>query len=359
MHHPAFSFVADQPIRGASDRRLSGWRIPVKDSTDIAGWPTTHGSPLRAHTARRTDPIVQMLIDAGATVPAKTLTSELGATCYAERPDVPVLESPAFPGCTPGGSSTGAGVAVDLGLVRAAHGTDAGGSVRVPAAACGVVGLKLGGESLAAHGFLARSVEDLFTLTGWQRPAMDAAPRRLRIGVLTEGLFADPQVQGTRGTAVEEAAALLGRHHDVVALRPYSGAKETYEHFSTAIKLAFLDADPLDSAYIGWLHEEAQRITPAQRAAAAAHRASLAARVAGAWGVDILCSPTLAFDPPRLGYFPALAPEESFHAQTEWSPWCSLFNMLQLPAVALGPVHLGALTVDGAELLHAASLVAE
>ena len=119
----------------------------------------------RARIATTDDPIARMLLNAGAEIPAKTLTSELGATCYAERDGVPVLESPAYPGCTPGGSSTGAGVAVAHSLVRSAHGTDAGGSVRVPAGACAVVGFKAASHQLAAHGFLTTGVADLFTIT--------------------------------------------------------------------------------------------------------------------------------------------------------------------------------------------------
>lgn len=352
MHHPAFSFVPEAPLNGTPGGRLSGWSIPIKDSTDIKGWITSDGNPSRARTAHHTDPFVRRLLALGASIPAKTLTSELGATCYAERPGVPVLESPAFPGCTPGGSSAGAGVAVGLGLARVAHGTDAGGSVRVPAAACGVVGLKLGGDSLAAHGFLAADVDDLFTVTGWAPGPV----RRLRIGVLTKGLFADPLVEGRRRGDVDKQAALLSRHHDLIELEPYPQAMETYRHFATAITHAFRKADPMDSDYIAWLHDQAQRLTPGQLTAAAEHRSALPGILAREWGVDAVLSPTLAHDPPPLGHFPAMAPEESFHAQTHWSPWCSLFNMLQTPAIALGPVHLGAVTITGAELLRLAGL---
>lgn len=352
MLHPAFTYTTNTPPK-APPGRLSGWEVPVKDSTDVAGMPTINGNPARAYNATETDPFAQMLIRAGATVSAKTLSSEMGATCYAERPDMPVLESPAYPGCTPGGSSTGAAVVVADGTVRAAHGTDAGGSIRVPAAACEVVGFKLASHRLAGHGFLSRTVADQFTLLGWERPAY----RRLRIGLLSQGLFARPELQDSRGTAVEEAATVLARHHDVVALSPYRESLETFSHFTTAITRAFLRVDPLDSEYVAWLVEGAHQITQAQLQAAVDHLESLPGMLAQQWDVDVLLSPTLAFDPPVLGYFPALTPEESFHAQTEWSPWCSLFNMLQAPAIALGPVHLGALRVTGAELLGVAELV--
>lgn len=351
MHHPAFSFIAPEPLRHTGGGRLAGWEIPIKDSTDVAGFPTTDGNPLRSRIATENDPVVGMLLDAGAAIPGKTLTSELGATCYAEREGVPVLESPAYPGCTPGGSSAGAGVAVGLGLVRAAHGTDAGGSIRVPAAACEVVGFKGRSQNIAAHGFLTRTVADQFTILGWQRPAY----RRLRIGVLTEALFVDAAVDGRRGGIVDKLAGSLD--HDVVELHPYPEARETFEHFSARIKHAFAKVDPLDSAYLAWLKAEGQQVTAEEVAAARAHCATLPALLAARWGVDVLLSPTLASDPPPLGYFSSMRPEESFYQQTVWSPWCSLFNVTGAPAIALGPVHLGALAVGGAELLALAAEV--
>lgn len=347
MHHPAFSFVASDPRRGATDGRLRGWSIPIKDTIDVKGMPTTNGNPARARIATADDPIVRMLLGAGAEIPAKTLTSELGATCYAERDGVPVLESPAYPGCTPGGSSTGAGVAVGHRLVRAAHGTDAGGSIRVPAGACEVVGFKAASRELTGQGFLTTRVADLFTITGWQRPPH----RRLRIGVLTAGLFVDSRVQGWRAGVVDTLATGLARAHDVVELEPYPQAHATFEHFSARIKRAFADVDPLDNAYLQWCAQEGLRVTAAQLASAHDHFRCLPDILACAWGVDVLLTPTLAFDPPPLGYFPSLSPEESFYQQTVWSPWCSLFNASGYAAVAIGPVHLGALTLGGAELL--------
>lgn len=347
MHHPAFSFVASEPRRGAPDGRLRGWSIPIKDTVDVKGMPTTNGNPARARIATTDDPIARMLLNAGAEIPAKTLTSELGATCYAERDGVPMLESPAYPGCTPGGSSTGAGVAVAHGLVRSAHGTDAGGSVRVPAGACAVVGFKAASRDLAAHGFLTTGVADLFTITGWRQPPR----KRLRIGVLTDGLFAASQVQGWRGGVVETLATALAHTHDVVELDPYPQAGTTFAHFSTRIKHAFANVDPLDNPYLQWCADQGRTVTAAQLRSAQDHFHHLPEILARAWDVDVMLTPTLAFDPPPLGYFPALSPEESFYQQTVWSPWCSLFNASGFAAVAMGPVHLGALTLGGAELL--------
>lgn len=313
--------------------------------------PTTHGNPARTYTATTTDPFISSLIAQGITIHGKTLTSELGATCYAERPDVPVLESPAYPGCTPGGSSTGAAVVVADGTVRAAHGTDAGGSIRVPAAACDIVGFKPASKGIAAHGFLTHNVADQFALWGWHRP--NGKP--IRIGVLTDGIFAHPQVEDSRGAVVEKLASALDI--EVVPLKPYRESLATYDHFTTTITASFRNTDPLDSEYIGWLVEQSHKLTDTDIAAAAQHRQDLPRMLASQWDVDAVLSPTLAFDPPPIGYFPSKTPEASFHAQTEWSPWCSLYNMLGTPAIALGGVHLGSLTLTGPELLTVAQTI--
>lgn len=358
MQHSAFTHraqltVAHHGPQTRSRTRLSGWEVPVKDSVDVAGWPTTNGNPARAYTATRTDPIVHMILGAGATIPGKTLTSELGATCYAERPGVPVLESPAHPGCTPGGSSTGAAVAVAEGQVRAAHGTDAGGSLRVPAAACGIVGFKPASPHVAAHGFLTRTVADQCALYGMQ----PSAPRRLRIGLLLDALLVPANTSPTIADAVERVASRLSRHHDVVRIRPYREAGETFEHFSNRIRHSFTSIDPLDNEYLQWLNVEGSRVTSADMRAAREHIEVLPHLLAQQWDVDVVLSPTLSATPPKLGYFPSLTPAESFYEQTVWSPWCSVFNVTGSMAISVGGVHLGALGGAGAPSVSATELL--
>lgn len=365
MQHSAFTHRAlltpprptDAGSRPSPSRtRLAGWQIPVKDSVDVAGWPTTNGNPARAYIAASSDPVVHMILGAGATIPGKTLTSELGATCYAERPGVPVLESPAFPGCTPGGSSTGAAVAVAEGQVRAAHGTDAGGSLRVPAAACDIVGFKPASPHVAAHGFLTRTVADQCALYG-MRPA---APRRLRIGLLLDALLVPSSVSTQRADAIEELAGRLARHHDVVRLRPYEQCAETFTHFSRRITRSFTSIDPRDSAYLQWLAEEGAHVTHEHMRAVHAHVRALPHLLAAQWDVDVVLSPTLAYDPPPLGYFSSLTPAESFYEQTVWSPWCSVFNVTGSAAISVGNAHIGVLgnatrpAINATELLNLA-----
>ncbi|WP_076598788.1 amidase family protein [Corynebacterium appendicis] len=356
--HPAFSFLPTEPLPRNRGGRLGGWVIPAKDTADVAGWPTSWGNPSRRTIAAETSPFVEWMLREGVQINGKTVTSELGATIYAERPGVPVLSSPAYPGCTPGGSSTGAAVVVAEGLHRAAHGSDAGGSLRVPAAACEVVGFKPAGRPVSGSvdGFITASVADQIELWGTRPRGLEG----LTVGVLTQPLFTpNARVAADRAAVVEQAAAAVSDVCEVLEIAPYPAATETYRHFSARIKQAFAKADPKDSAYIAWLRDEGRSVTPSQLSTARHHIDALPEVLRAEWGVDAVITPMIATDPPPLGFFPSLPPADSFEAQTEWSPWGSLFNLTGAPAIAVGPVQIGGVSAaaDDAAVLELARLV--
>lgn len=354
--HPAYSYLASSPLPRERGGRLDGWVIPVKDTADVAGWPTSSGSPLRQRTAHETSPFVEALLRRGAVVDRKTVSSELGATVYAERDDVPVLQSPAYPGCTPGGSSTGAAVVVAEGLHRAAHGSDAGGSLRVPAAACEVVGFKPAGlpASGSVDGFITSTVADQVELWGLGTRPLD----NVTVGVLTRPLFTPhAAVASDRIAVVERAAAALSSVCSVRELEPYSRAPETYRHFTTRITQSFIGVDPLDSGYIAWLRAQGRDVLTSEITEARRHFAALPELLRSEWGVDAVVTPMIAADPPPLGFFSSLAPADSFEAQTEWTPWGSLFNLTGSPAIAVGPLQVGGITADNATVLGLAKVL--
>ena len=131
-------YMNDQPC-GA----LDGVALAVKDSTAIAGEISTMGSRLFAdNVAPQTDPATKRLLDAGAIIIARTTMPEFGeaANCYT--PLWGVTRNPWNPEYGPGGSSSGSAVAVAAGMTTIADGSDIGGSIRIPAACCGVVGYK-------------------------------------------------------------------------------------------------------------------------------------------------------------------------------------------------------------------------
>jgi aspartyl-tRNA(Asn)/glutamyl-tRNA(Gln) amidotransferase subunit A len=236
----------------AVDRRLSagdlvgplaGVPVAVKDLIDTKGLRTTYGSPLYAdHVPEEDDVVVECLVAAGAIVVGKTNTSEFGYGAVGANPLFPSTRNPWNLALTPGGSSAGTAAAVASGMVTFGLGSDGGGSVRIPASLCGVVGIKpsfgraplypgcrdprfpgaSGWESLEHIGPLARTVEDaalvLSVITGpspkdqhslpaeisdWRVPPPETM-RGLRIAFSPDLGFAavDPEAR-----AIAEAAA--------------------------------------------------------------------------------------------------------------------------------------------------------
>jgi amidase len=132
-------------MKGAADGPLAGRTLAVKDIYDVAGQKTGFGSPdwLRTHEpAARTAPAVQALLDAGAELVGKTLTDEMAWSLTGENAHYGTPVNVNAPGRIPGGSSSGSVSAVAAGVVDFAIGSDTGGSVRLPASFCGVIGLR-------------------------------------------------------------------------------------------------------------------------------------------------------------------------------------------------------------------------
>jgi aspartyl-tRNA(Asn)/glutamyl-tRNA(Gln) amidotransferase subunit A len=194
---------------------LHGVPISVKDLIDVAGTPTTAASRVRAgHVARADAPVVARLRAAGAVVIGKTNLHEFAFGTTNEESAYGPARNPYDPARSPGGSSGGSAISVATGMALASVGTDTGGSIRIPAAACGIVGLKprFGeipcdgvvplGRSLDHVGPLARSVRDACVLYDvmrgvpkekdtWQsaRGALEVAiPRRYFLDRLEDGI---------------------------------------------------------------------------------------------------------------------------------------------------------------------------
>ena len=122
---------------------LAGVPIAIKDFTPTKGKVTTRGSVLLKDWVPDYDSVLtERLFAAGAIMVGKTTTPEFAYSSFTRSPLWGVTSNPWDRSCTPGGSSGGSGAAVSSGCVPLAEGTDMGGSVRIPAASCGVVGLK-------------------------------------------------------------------------------------------------------------------------------------------------------------------------------------------------------------------------
>lgn len=332
---------------------LSDLLIPIKDLMPVSGMPTTYGSVHRS-AFEPSDPFVNELARKGARIVGKTATSELGMTAYTEPVGMPAIDNPLWPGHTPGGSSGGAAVAVSRGLVEVAHASDGGGSIRVPAAACGVVGFKPvhdnRGGKLTVQGFITRSVAMQARMHSISR-----ASHKMKIGVLLEPLHGDGTVTTEWVAACEEAAtALSDLGHDVVEVAPAYDASY-FQAFETMLSGMCRKIDGEASEIVEWLRTKGQGLSAEERAVAVDKCASLGAVVRGAWDIDVLLTPTLAFDPPKIGHFSALSPREDFDEQTRWTPWCTLFNITGWAGISIPfggrSVHLGAIRCSEGELL--------
>lgn len=144
-------------IHGAAQGPLAGLRFAAKDLYDVAGHVTGAGNPtwLATHQAAMvTSPVVQTLLDAGATLVGKTLTDELAYSIAGDNAHYGTPINARAPDRVPGGSSSGSAAAVAAGLVDLALGTDTGGSTRVPASYCGLWGLRTSQGALPAAGLV-------------------------------------------------------------------------------------------------------------------------------------------------------------------------------------------------------------
>lgn len=134
---------------------LHGLPLAVKDLFDVTGLPTTGGLPGSPPPATTDAEVVRRLRRAGAVPIGKTAMDPLGCTTGGQAPGFPPCLNPLDPALSPGGSSAGSAVAVAAGIVPLAIGTDTAGSVRIPAAYCGVVGLRPPSRSVPRRGMLA------------------------------------------------------------------------------------------------------------------------------------------------------------------------------------------------------------
>jgi amidase len=222
--------------RGEAPGPLAGVPVTTKVNVDQAGFATTNGMKLqRDNLASEDNPVVANLKRAGAIVIGRTNTPAFSARWFTRNGLHGATKNPRDATRTPGGSSGGAGAAVAAGIGAIAHGTDIAGSIRYPAYACGVHGLRpglgrvpawnpsgpdrlIGAQLMAVSGPLARSIADLglaYTAMAtadprdpWWAPvphALPALPKRAALCVRPDGLATEPVVE----RALRDAAARL------------------------------------------------------------------------------------------------------------------------------------------------------
>ncbi len=203
----AFCRHTHAQIEGAPEGPLAGTTFGVKDLYHVAGRRTGFGNPVWLEThppAEHTAIAVQRLLDAGASMVGKTHTDELAYSLNGENKHYGTPVNPNAAGRIPGGSSSGSAAAVAGGLVDFALGSDTGGSVRVPASYCGVIGMRVSHGAIPLEGAIAFAPS--YDTAGWF--ARDAALFE-RVGRVLLGDYAPAQKPG-RLLVADDAFARVG-----------------------------------------------------------------------------------------------------------------------------------------------------
>ncbi|HEX8045056.1 amidase [Rhizobium sp.] len=363
---------SQQPDRFAA-RPFAGIPTLAKDlGGPFAGLPVTAGSRLLKREGGNADSdLAKRFREAGFCLFGLTTSPEFGFSLASEPATGPICRNPLDPTRTAGGSSGGAAAAVAAGIVALAHATDAGGSIRVPAACCGLVGLKptrgampagpffgnhLGG--IASELAVTRSVRDtsrlLEALGGETKgPFADIERIAAQVGSLRIGLLADTGTRHPtmpeRQQVVEAAARLLETQgHRIVPLawsdieQPVLASRRAFGDIVSVNIAALVDGLKLDTQAAETLTQAfilRGRAMPATALWDALNGAVRASR--SLWNlfdrVDILLTPMLASAPPLIGSFPTDHSDTDLHLDrmTAFAPLASLANASGFPALTL------------------------
>ncbi|MGS2616877.1 amidase [Micromonospora sp. LZ34] len=354
---------------------LHGVPTAIKDLTLTAGVRTTFGSAAFVDFVPPVDAdVVRFMRAAGLVSLGKTTTSELGCSLYSEGLVAPPARNPWNLAYTAGGSSGGAAAAVAAGLVPVAQGSDGGGSLRIPASLCGLIGYKpsrgvvsggplgFGAFGLPTSGPIGRTVADVAALLdvlaqpvpgepylpplppagGYLTAARQAQPGRLRVGRFTAPMLADEPVHPDCVAAVDRAAALLtAAGHEVVEVPPPLGpsAWPLFEIVWYVLALAPVPPE-LESQLLPLTRHLRARGAEISAATLSATLGELQAQVRRGVhrtaGCDLLLCPTLAAPQAPVGWFTESGdPADDFDRQRRFSPYCAIFNVTGDPSVSL------------------------
>jgi len=392
---------ADHPGPGV----FSGVPSVIKDNTDVIGLPTRQGSEaLPAHDAKADAAFTTQLRSTGVVVIGKSTMPEFGFNASTEFENLPPTRNPWNPEFSAGASSGGSAVLVASGVLPIAHANDGGGSIRIPAAACGLVGLKPTRGRVAeaaeaatmpvniiSNGVVSRSVRDTAHFLAGAEAHQAAAglppiglvegpnERRLRIGLILDSVTGTPTDDETRA-AVQDTATLLEKlGHTVVEVPlPVTDKFEadfthywallafSTHHFGRRVIAPDFDktrTDPLTRYLAKRFVRQAWRTPTAIRGlkrSEAVYRRSFADT-----GLDVVLSPTLGHTTPRLGYIsPNVEFPEMFDRLVRYAAFTPLHNASGAPAVSLPlgstsdglpiGVHISALHGDERTLLEVA-----
>ncbi len=374
-------------IAPGDERPFAGVPIAIKDNQPVEGMPLTFCAELFGDLVPPFDAaFVGRLRAAGFVIVGKTALPEYGILPSTESRRNGPTRNPWDLSRTPGGSSGGAAAAVAAGMLPLAHGNDGGGSIRIPAACCGLVGLKpargrvslapaLGDSFLVADGVLTRTVAEsaqlLDLIAGpelgdatWAPPpaepfaaAAAREPKPLRVGFTLSPPLTEIEVDPIAERAVRDAAALLqelGHEVEEIASPPWTipGVFELFSaSFGPAVASTIVFAATIagreptadDMEKLSWyLWERASQLGAAHFLAAQGQLQALArAFVTGMSDYDVVLTPSLALRPRPIGelFGDNDDPAETFRRSGEFTPFTAIANVTGQPAISLPFAH--------------------
>jgi aspartyl-tRNA(Asn)/glutamyl-tRNA(Gln) amidotransferase subunit A len=359
--------VADDPLNAFITRRdepappahgpLAGVPFAVKDNIDVEGFPTTSGTRLgdEQGPAEHDAAVVADLREAGAHCVGKTNLGEIALEASTDNPHFGRTLNPRDPDRTPGGSSGGSGAAVATGQVTFGLGTDSGGSVRIPAAACGVVGFRPSAGAIPLDGLHgpAWSVDSIGVLA--PRIAVAAAvlnavrlrvrpPRQLgraRVAYLADASLGrcQQQVWDVYRESVERLRGdvdLVPVTLDGLALAPYVCAIVAYVEVAAQLGDAVRRVPNRFGAAVRPLLELGLALRAVDYIDAQRMRSRLVTRFEGAYrDFDALLTPTLPITAPRWGELPEIPGDDPKIALFALIRFTCLANLSGAPSVSL------------------------
>ncbi|HEX6763717.1 MAG TPA: amidase [Gaiellaceae bacterium] len=354
------------------DGPFTGVPMLVKDLTETAGVRTTFSSRAFADYVPDADAaVVRRMKEAGFVVLGKSNTPEFGITAVTESHLNGDCRNPWDPSRTPGGSSGGAAAAVAAGVLALAHGSDGGGSIRIPASCCGLFGLKpsrgrvspapnvSGSLELSQNGAVSVTVRDsaafLDAVAGYEwgdanvpappeRPFLEEVgrdPGRLRIAYTDVAPIphpVDPRVAAVARSAGDALAAL---GHDVVEQTPPWRDENLIRAFAVLWQTSPALFPVRDRSLLMPLNrvlaESADRTSSVALAEATVSLQRSARKVVAFWQqVDVVLTPGLAMLPVPIGWiFEPEDPWEQFGRGGEFTPFTPVVNVTGQPAASV------------------------
>jgi len=383
----ALSWRNDEEARAGAaeaDRRLAageqapflGVPLPIKDLTPVAGWPVGYGSRgAPTGVSEESDLVVEAFLRAGFVLCGRSNVSEFGMLTATETSRNGITRNPWDTNRSPGGSSGGAAAAVAGGMFPIAHAADGGGSIRIPASYCGLVGLKpsrgrvpcltQGWLGAIVHGAETRTVADAAAsldaiagpdpLAWYNAPApsrpfaeeTDSPPGRLRIGLMAKAPLDIPTDEPCVAAARAAARVLEDLGHFVEEVEVPTVSAELSPSFVVVAEAGLAEYDGVDwsaaEPHIAHQRRHSSELGAYDYVVAGRMLERISRQEVARWGrdFDVLLTPTSATLPPVAGETleaQHAAPDQPVFDVVRSVSFTAFVNVTGLPAVSL-PLH--------------------